>query len=296
MRRKNLGASRTNPIFLVLMLFFAAACPVFGQAGSGGISGLVTDSTGAVVSGAKVVARNVGTSAKSSTVSTGAGLYSFISLAPGAYEISAEEQGFETLLRKNIVVTVDQVTTVNLVLSVGSASEVVTVTETTDLLDTSNSTVGQLINAQTIDRVPLLDRNVYDLIQLSAGVSPANGTPSSSGSFAIQNISSGRPGVDVSSYTINGSIEGSVYYMVDGSPLGIAENNAAAIIPAMDLPEDAVDEVRVETQSTPASYQSGGAGVISVATKSGTDHFHGDVFGVVPTYLRQMSTSTNRIN
>ena len=155
-----------------------------------------------------------------------------------------------------------------------------TVTGSSDLVDTSNSTVGQLISAETIDRVPLLTRNVYDLVQLSAGVTPANGAPNSSSSFAIKNISSGRPGVDVSSYTINGAIVGSVYYMVDGSPLGIAENNAAAIIPALDIPEDAVDEVRVETQNTPASYQSGGAGVISLATKSGGDQFHGDAFGV----------------
>ena len=137
-----------------------------------------------------------------------------------------------------------------------------------------------MISSETIDRVPLLTRNVFDLIQLSAGVTPANGAPNSSSSFAIQNISSGRPGVDVSSYTINGAIVGSVYYMVDGSPLGIAENNAAAIIPALDIPEDGVEETRVETQNTPASYQSGGAGVISLVTKSGTNEFHGDVFGV----------------
>ncbi len=156
----------------------------------------------------------------------------------------------------------------------------VTVNEATSLVDTSNSTVGQLISSETIDRVPLLTRNVFDLIQLSAGVTPANGAPNSSSSFAIQNISSGRPGVDVSSYTINGAIVGSVYYMVDGSPLGIAENNVGAIIPALDIPEDGVEETRVETQNTPASYQSGGAGVISLVTKSGTNRFHGDAFGV----------------
>ncbi len=179
-----------------------------------------------------------------------------------------------------MVVTVDQATTVNIALKVGSVSEVVTVNESTSLVDTTNSTVGQLISSETIERVPLLTRNVYDLVQLSAGVTPANGAPNSSSSFAIQNISSGRPGVDVSSYTINGAIVGSVYYMVDGSPLGIAENNAGAIIPALDIPEDGVEETRVETQNTPASYQSGGAGVISLVTKSGTNQFHGDVFGV----------------
>ena len=104
--------------------------------------------------------------------------------------------------------------------------------------------------------------------------------PTASSSFAIDNISSGRPGIDVSSYTINGAIIGSVYYMVDGSPIGIAENNSAAILPAMEIPEDACEEVRVETQNTPASYQSGGAGVISLVSKSGTNKFHGDVFGV----------------
>src|SRR5579859_2199820 len=68
--------------------------------------------------------------------------------------------------------------------------------------------------------------------------------------------------------------------MLDGSPLGIAENNSGAIIPAMNIPEDGVQEVRVETQNTPASYQSGAAGVISLVSKSGSNQFHGDVFGV----------------
>jgi hypothetical protein len=148
-------------------------------------------------------------------------------------------------------------------------------------MDTSNSTVGQLIDSATIDRVPLLTRNVYELVQLSAGVTPANGSPNSSSSQPIINISTGRPNVDVSSYSINGAIEGSVYYMLDGSPLGVAEQNAAAIIPAMDIPEDGVDEVRVETQNTPATYLSGGAGVISLSSKSGGESFHGDGFVVL---------------
>lgn len=264
----------------LLLVLAGAAVFAAAQAGRGGISGLVSDPTGAIIPGASVTATNPATGAKLSTVTTGAGLYTFVSLPPGTYEISATAKGFDTVVQKNVRVTVDQVTTINLTLKVGQVNEVVTVNETTSLVDTANSTVGQLISAETIDRVPLLTRNVYDLIQLSAGVTPANGANNSSSSFAIENISSGRPGVDVSSYTVNGAIVGSIYYMVDGSPLGIAENNAAAIIPAMDLPEDAVEEVRVETQNTPATYQSGGAGVISLATKSGTDKFHGDVFGV----------------
>jgi hypothetical protein len=271
----------SSRIFHCIALFALLIAPhLMAQAGRGAIGGLVSDSSGAIVPGATVTATNNATGAKLSATTTAAGIYSFISLSPGSYDVSASRTGFETLVRKGVTVTVDQTTTVNLSLKVGAVSEVVTVTGTTSLVDTTNSTVGQLISSETIDRVPLLTRNVYDLVQLSAGVTPANGAPNSSSSFAIQNISSGRPGVDVSSYTINGAIVGSVYYMVDGSPLGIAENNAAAIIPALDIPEDGVEETRVETQNTPASYQSGGAGVISLVTKSGTNRFHGDVFGV----------------
>ena len=267
-------------ILLCLASILSTASPLLAQPGRGGLSGSITDPSGAIVPGAKVTLLNRATGLTQHTVTTASGLYAFVSLNPGKYQVTAIRTGFESVAEDDVIVTVDQTTVVNLSLRVGSASEVVNVTEASDLIESSNSTVGQLISAETIDRVPLLTRNVFDLIQLSAGVTPANGSPNSSSSFAITNISSGRPGVDVSSYTINGAIAGSVYFMVDGSPLGIAENNAAAIIPALDIPEDGVEEVRVETQNTPASYQSGGAGVISLVTKSGTNHFHGDVFGI----------------
>ena len=264
----------------ISMLLLVAGPAAWAQAGRGSISGLVADPSGAIVPGAKVTALDHATGTSQSTVTTAAGLYSFISLNPGTYEVTASSQGFESVARDHVTVSVDQTTTLNIALQVGKVTDTVTVSESVDLVDTSNSTVGQLISAETIDRVPLFNRNVYDLVQLSAGVAPANGSPNSSNSEPIINISSGRPGVDVSSYSINGAIVGSVYYMLDGSPLGIAENNIAAIIPMSEIPEDGVDEYRVETQNTPASYQSGAAGVISLVSKSGGDQFHGDAFGV----------------
>ena len=262
-------------------LFLCAASMALAQAGRGSISGLVADPAGALIPGARVVLLNPATGVTQHSVTTGAGLYTFISLIPGVYQVTASQKGFKSVVHDNITVTVDQVTEVNITLEVGVITETVTVTEGTELVEPSNSTVGQLIDAPTIDRVPLLYRNVYDLVQLSAGVNAVNGSPNSSDSMeSVQNISVGRPGVDVSADTINGAIVGSVYYMLDGSPIGIAENNAAAIIPAMNIPEDGVDEVRVETQNTPASYQSGGAGVVSLVSKSGTNKFHGDIFGV----------------
>ncbi|HUY82459.1 MAG TPA: carboxypeptidase regulatory-like domain-containing protein [Acidobacteriaceae bacterium] len=269
-------------VFMYFLLLFLSAggMAAFGQAGRGAISGTVTDQTGAIIPGAKVTLLNTSTGVATHTTSNASGNYAFISLNPGAYRITASQKGFVTVVQNDVTVTVDQTTTVKMALTVGSTTEVVTVKGGTSLTESTNSTVGQLISAATIDRVPLLTRDVYDLVQLSPGVTPANGAPNSSNSQQISSITSGRPGIDVSSYTINGAIVGSVYYMVDGSPIGVAENNAGTILPAMVIPEDAVEETRIETQNTPASYQSGGAGVISLATKSGGDHFHGNLFGV----------------
>jgi len=265
---------------LVLLLLLSLSSPALAQAGRGSISGVVTDQTGAVVPGAKVVIEDKATGMKLSSLTTGAGLYSFVSLTSASYQVTIAAKGFETVVRKNIAVSIDQVSTVNFTLPLGNVSEVVTVTEAASLVEVSNSTLGQLISSETIDRVPLLTRNVFDLVQLSSGVTPANGAPNSSSSQLLSSITYGRPGVDVSSYTINGSIQGSVYYMVDGSPLGVAGASTSTIIPALAIPEDGVQETRVETQNTPASYQSGGAGVISLVTKSGTNKLHGDLFGV----------------
>ncbi|HVT98363.1 MAG TPA: carboxypeptidase-like regulatory domain-containing protein [Acidobacteriaceae bacterium] len=276
----NLRTSKMLISLGVSLFLLGLSALASAQAGRGAITGSVTDQSGAVIPGAAVTLVSHATGVTLHTASDAAGLYSFVSLNPGVYRIAVSQSGFTTTVRDNVPVTVDQTTAVDLALQVGSVNQVVNVSVAVNLVEPSNSTVGQLISAETIDRVPLLSRDVFDLAQLSPGVTPANGTPNSSNAQAISSITSGRPGVDVSSYTINGAIIGSVYYMLDGSPLGIAENNAGAIIPALVIPEDGVEETRVETQNTPASYQSGGAGVISLVSKSGGDHFHGDVFGV----------------
>ena len=279
MKNNKQSALGPRPFLCILLLFLFSSIAGLGQAGRGAINGTVADQTGAIVPGAAITLLNQANGVKAHAASNSSGNYSFISLNPGVYTVTATEKGFVTVVHRDISVTVDQTTTVNMMLQVGSVSNVVTVTGSDGLTESTNSTVGQLISAATIDRVPLLTRDVYDLVQLSPGVTPANGAANSSSSQAITSITSGRPGINVSSYTINGAIVGSVYYMVDGSPIGVAENNAAAILPAMVIPKEMIQETRIETQNTPASYQSGAAGVISLATKSGGDQFHGNVFG-----------------
>jgi Carboxypeptidase regulatory-like domain/TonB dependent receptor len=268
---------------LALLLLVPAA---LSQAGRGGISGTVTDRSGAVIQAAQVEAKDIASGAVFRTVTTGAGLYSFVSLPPANYDVTVRCSGFETALHRNVLVTVDQTTIVNVSLPVGAASEMVTVTETTSLLEPTNSTVGQLITAETMDRVPLLTRDEYELVQLSAGVGATNGTPNAADTSGIFND---RPGADVSAYTINGALQGSTYYSVDGSPFQIGENNLGALIPAWQVPLDAIQEFRVETQNVPATYQSGESGVISLVTKAGGNVFHGDAFG----YLRPNTLAAN---
>ncbi len=286
MKNRHLRSAAMCNLLVVWILAFCAATAAMAQAGRGSINGLVTDSSGALVRGAKVTATNHATELSVSTVTTAAGLYSFVSLNPGSYIVAASQAGFESVAQDNVTVSVDQVTAVNIALRVGSVNEVVTVSQSSSLVDANNSTVGQLISSEVIDRVPLLTRDVYELVQLSAGVLPANGTPNASDTVGVFGE---RPGAEVSSYTINGSLQGSVYYMLDGSPIGIAENNTAAIIPAFQIPEDGVDEYRVETQNAPATYQSGGAGVISLVSKSGSSEFHGDGF----VYIRPNTLGAN---
>ncbi|HEY9128063.1 MAG TPA: TonB-dependent receptor, partial [Acidobacteriaceae bacterium] len=273
-------------IAVVAIVALAGTVASRAQAGMGGVSGIVQDSSNAIVPNAKILLESEATGVKRQTVSSGGGLYSFVSVAPGSYTLTVSHDGFESSVQKNITVTVDQTNKINVTLRVGQVNEVVTVDASSSLIDTSNSTVGQLISSQTIDRVPLLTRDVYELVQLSAGVLPANGTANASSTNAIFNA---RSLIDVSSYTINGSLQGSVYYMLDGSPIGVAENNIATILPAFQVPEDGVEEFRVETQNTPATYASGGGGVISLVSKSGTNKFHGDGFG----YFRPSALAAN---
>ena len=278
--------SLSRELLLFAGLIVLSSASALAQSGRGGISGTVLDANGAAVSKAKVAAKDTAKGTTLTTVTTAAGVYSFVSVAPGTYDVTVSQNGFQTNVQQGVHVTVDQTSTINVTLSAGAVSETVTVDGSASQLNTGDAVVGQLISAQTIDRVPLVSRDVYELVQLSAGVLPANGTPNAAdtpGLFTQRSLA------DVSSYTINGSLQGNSYYMLDGSPIGIAENNSGAIIPAFQVPEDGVEEFRVETQNTPATYASGGGGVISLVSKSGSNTFHGDAFG----YFRPSALAAN---
>ncbi|MFZ0620114.1 MAG: TonB-dependent receptor [Candidatus Acidiferrales bacterium] len=257
---------------MMVLLILGLATSLKAQAsGRGALSGLITDSSGAAVPKAAVMLTNIATGVSMTDQTSPAGLYSFVSLIPGTYRLEVNKAGFRKAVQNQIAIAVDEEERVNIALQVGAVSETVTVTAAPGITATTSTTTGQLITSETIDRIPLVTRDVYALAQLVPGVIPQDGNPTS--------LDSGRN--QVSNFSINGGPQGTIYYMLDGSPISIGENNQGVVIPALEPPLDSVEEFRMETNVTPASIQTGAAGVISLASKSGTNSFHGDVFGFI---------------
>lgn len=262
---------RLSRLWAIIALPALFATLVFAQGGLGTVSGLITDASGAPVPGAAVTLTNPATGARLQSRTSSAGLYSFPALNPGTYVLEVSHAGFAGIRQQNITVAVDHTTAVNLTLHPGTVHQVVEVSAAPGLAATTNTTVGQLISAEMINRVPLVTRDVYQLVQLTPGITPVNGV--------VNNVDfNARPGAEVSGYTINGAQQGSLYYTLDGSPISIGENNLGSLIPAFQPPLDSIQEYRVETNNVSATQQSGGAGVISLVSKSGTNRFHGDLF------------------
>lgn len=194
-RRTFIRRSIAGSCWCVVLAMCFATTAAFGQeAGRGRISGTVTDPGGDVVPGAKVILLNPATGVTQRTVTSSAGLYTFVSLNPGEYRVTASQTGFASVALTKVTVNVDQITEADIVLKVGAATTTVTVTETSNLLEPTNSTVGSLIQSSEVTNIPLMYRDVLDIAELSAGVTPPNGTPDSQDSMLnIENISVGRP-------------------------------------------------------------------------------------------------------
>jgi hypothetical protein len=264
-------ARRMSRLCAILALPALLAALAFAQGGLGAVSGLVTDTSGAPVPAASVTLTNPATGQVLHSQTSSAGLYAFQALNPGTYVVRVAHKGFTTVQQAAVTVAVDHSTAVNLTLHPGAVHQVVEVNAAPGLAATANTTVGQLIGAAILNRVPLVSRDVYQLAQLTPGITPVNGVSNNTDFNA-------RPGAEVSGYTINGALQGSLYYSLDGSPIGIGENNLGALIPAFQPPLDAIQEYRVETNNVSATQQASGAGLISLVTKSGTNRFHGDLF------------------
>src|SRR5262249_42635936 len=180
-----------------LCLSLALAICAWAQTANSRISGTVADATGAVVSGARVTAKNEATGVTYTQATTSAGLYAFPSLPVGRYTITIEMNGFKTTNQVGMVLQVDTPLVVDVTLEVGQASEVVNVEGSFEKLQTANATIGNVVEQKAIEQLPLNGRNPLSLITLEAGVTQGS---AGAGSNTISVNGSRDPALYATSY------------------------------------------------------------------------------------------------
>ena len=245
---------------VALLAVFFAGSVLQAQEFRGTISGRVLDAQDAVVPNARIVAVHVETGARYQTVTTAEGQYALPYLAPGQYNVSAQADGFKRHLNERVQVSTNERVALEIKLELGQLAETVTVTETAGLLQAATASIGQVINTQQIENMPLNGRSPLVLAQLAYGVVP-NIDPKQS-----------RPYDDSrqSNFTMGGAPSGKNEMLLDGAP-DTGEAGRIAFSP----PVDSVVEVKVESFQSDAAYGHTGGGTINMVTKSGTNAFHG---------------------
>jgi hypothetical protein len=242
------------------------------------ISGTVTDSSGAAISGASVTATNVDTSV-AVTISTNAqGYYSFQQLPLGKYTIEVQQTGFKTTRRADIILQVNDALVIDVTLQVGQKTETVEVQSNALHVETSNTQMGEVIEGKTMTAVPLVTRSYTDLLALQPGVvSQTSGMTGAyagnflSATFAIPQVSGS---LDAGQLSVNGQREGANGFILNGVTVQEQGFSGAGAIPNL----DSIAEFRILTNNFDAEYGNYSGGQINVVTKSGTNEWHGNAF------------------
>jgi len=254
---------------LPLFLFISSALTWAGINGS--ISGLVTDSTGAVVSGASVTATNTQTGVQSNVTTDSKGFYNFPSLLIGTYTIQISQTGFKTFSQTGLVIDANSALRVDATLQVGAISEKVEVSTDSVHVETETTQMGEVITGKTMTAVPLNGRSYTDLLALQPGVSPYTSIDT-----AMTGVND-RPvdgGLNSGNQSVNGQREASNGFMVNGSNVEEGKTNGAAIVPNL----DSISEFRIITNNFDAELGNYSGGQVNVVTKSGENAFHGSGF------------------
>ncbi|HTV09757.1 MAG TPA: TonB-dependent receptor [Candidatus Aquilonibacter sp.] len=241
-------------------LALAAACllprAVHAQATSGSILGHVTDPSGALIIGADVTATNLDTRITFHGLTDATGTYDLLHVTPGHYSITASRTGFASATTPDAAVAIDQQLLQNFTLKPGEVQTVTTVTTAPTLLQTQTAETGTVIGTADILDLPLLGRQFTDLTALVPGVAPAAGN------------------MNAYNYSVNGEREFANSIQLDGIESTTNRTQDITVTPSV----DSIQEFKVTTSSYNAEFGNAGGGIVSVQTKAGTNHIHGDVY------------------
>lgn len=224
------------------------------------LTGTVTDDTGAVVAGARVIARNVATGVVNEGTTSEAGTYQFPSLLPGEYEVTVERQGFKKVVQSGVVLETGITRTVDMRLSLGAVSETVEVTARAALLESETSSVGQLIERTTVMNMPLESRRTAGLVRLLGGVT----------------FTSETGGEQVPMFSMAGGRSQNQMWQLDGA---VVQNMSLGVAQLqLNPPAESLQEFKAEMSNFSAEFGRAGGGLILMTTRSGTNEYHGAAY------------------
>ncbi len=273
--RRHGGAKRWSnwvdawlPLFALVAVVLLATQSLTAQITTGDFVGTVTDSTGAVIPGAKVTILNTDTQFQRSMNASGTGDYVFTLLPPGTYNIKIEQPGFNVHEVKGIKLAAGDRTRVDAKLALGATSQTVTVAaDTVPLLQSDSSTVQDVVSERTVQDMPLNGRNLASAVQQAAGVNQASPNSEAQGNRADDR----RPGF---AFAANGQSDLSNDNLVDGLDNNEREQGFSGIRPSI----DAIAEVRVLTNNYSAELGRTAGAVVDIITKGGNNTFHGSLY------------------
>jgi hypothetical protein len=270
-RRKTVGLLEVALAALLLLSLIPGR--LLAQIDTGGVTGTIKDSSGAIVPNARVTLTEKTTNVARSATSTSTGTYVFNGVPPGVYNLEVSAAGFQSAVEHDLAVHVQQVLTVDINLQPGNVQQQVVVTSSTQLLQVENAAVGQTVNSQTLNDLPLNGRDWVALGQLAAGAAtapPANPSTTSGSTQAAYYSVNGTNlwQNDIRLNGINDNIE-----MYGGSKIG----TNATITP----PPDAVEEFKLQSGDFNAEFGHSTGGIVNAVTKSGSNMLNGDIWEYV---------------
>lgn len=261
---------RIAGIVLKSGLCLVFSCVAWSQISTSQVQGTVRDSSGAVLPGVEITMTQTGTGIVRTTITNETGGYLLPNLPIGPYRLGASLPGFSTYVQTGIVLQVASNPTLDVTLMVGAVTEQVEVQANALMVETQSTSVGQVIDSQRVVELPLVGRQVTDLITLAGAATVGSDTTlASTRSFPAP------------TFSIAGGLASGTGYLLDGAMHNDSYNGLNLPLPF----PDAMQEFKVETSALPAQYGLHSAAVVNAVTKSGSNQFHGSAFEFVRNYL-----------